>query len=580
MNPHTHHPVWTAGASTDLELGNRYNKPSEAEGEWSSTFFPPLLNKIPARNKYSNNCHLNFLENQVLTSRVSIYTWSGIFTIFTIIFPTSVLEAKTNSGHAALRLLNSTRKMLHYIHPNHPVGDVHPYFENGVYYLNYIHDPGKWIVDQLRSTDLLHWEWYPLSHTPPASWQILPNWYVLSTIRDPVADLYRTYYFHYGSRMSVSQDLQNWEFGTPHQILPSYDFRYSRQGDNYAFYNEELKEYWMVILLQRNNVPYYQAGAIGYATSENLVEWKWKGELYYPGNKGDPEVPSMFNVGTKWYLLTSFYDHMVGKPSYRISETPYGPWSVPVPDSLDGKDLCAAMTVSNGLKRLLLGWIPLTASKPDNQHWGGHIAFPREVYQLSDGRLACRLESSIGSRIRGEQLFPGGTTVISQESGLWNIDLNSATCTSTIGYAFSQISTTYDELDLDLSISLGDTCKRAGVLLGRNASLAGFEISIDMEQGRFVIWSPGTWVHSEIQLHDFEPGVHSLRVIIEEDIVEAFLDDQYSLAARLPSKLNQYKVGLFSFNGTARFDDIRLFRLKGLEEISEAESSVDNWSQY
>jgi len=484
-------------------------------------------------------------------------------------------------------LPNPPGAMLHYISPDHPIGDIHPYYESGIYYLNYIHtpgawnDPNAWKVAQLRSTDFLHWEWHALNHTPAGPGQLLPNYFVLSVIKDPFLGSYRTFYTWYGGRTSVSSDLVNWDFAVPHQVLPMLDYRYSRYGDNYAFYNEDSHDYWMVILLQRKDLPYYQAGAVGYATSSDLVNWNWKGELYYPGDKGDPEVPSMFKMGGKWYILVSFYDHMVGKPSYLMSDSPYGPWTVPYPDSLTGKDLAAAMTAWNGTERILLGWIPLYASRPDNQFWGGHVAFPREVYQLPDGRLATRLEKAFGNKIRGERQFPIGSDALQPQSGSWNIvNGNSAENTGGSGYDVAQVPGSYRRIDLELDLTLVAGCQRAGVVLGRSPTSAGFEVAVDDENRRFVIWTPDSWVHSELPIQNPIGQPMRLRIIVEEDILEAFLDDQYSLVTRLPQTFHEESVGLFVSEGRARFREVELYRLKSLEEIASPYSNVSSWNLY
>ena len=57
-----------------------------------------------------------------------------------------------------------------------------------------------------------------------------------------------------------------------------------------------------------------------------------------------------------------------------------------------------------------------------------------------------------------------------------------------------------------------------------------------------------------------------LQVLVDDDIVEAFLDDQYSLAARMPESLNGASVELFA-RGAADFENIGLYRLLALEEI-------------
>ena len=63
-------------------------------------------------------------------------------------------------------------------------------------------------------------------------------------------------------------------------------------------------------------------------------------------------------------------------------------------------------------------------------------------------------------------------------------------------------------------------------------------------------------------------GQHRLRVVVEEDIVEAFLDDRYALAARMPETLDGASVELVAC-GAAGFENISLYRLRALREIDK-----------
>lgn len=478
------------------------------------------------------------------------------------------------------RLIAPPGPILHYKHPSHAVGDVHPFFIDGVYYVNYLYNPGTWNIAQLRSTDLLRWEHHSLHHTPPSDGQLLPNYFVLDVIYDPFLEKYRTFYGYVGTRTSLSDDLVNWDFGTPHLVLPDRTWLYSRQSDPYVFYNDTTQNYWMVQTLRKINLPHNQAGAIGYAVSSDLVTWTWLGELYYPGNVGDPECPSMFRMGSKWYLLASFYDRSVGKPSYRISDSPYGPWTTPYPDSLDGKDVCAAISCHDGKQRLLFGWIPLTASQPGSQYWGGHLAFPREVYQLVDGTLGTRLEDSISWRIRAEQHFPGTTIQLISRSGIWQISGDQAQYPNAVGYGVATFSDTFERVDFEVNLTAGNGFQRAGIILNWASGNPGFEIGIDEANSRFIIWTPGGTIHSQLPI-TLTPGQPmNLRVIQEEDIIEAFLADRYSLAARIPVKLQATSVGLFAANTPVTFNQVSLYRLKSLDEIEDDFLSVPCWETY
>ena len=470
--------------------------------------------------------------------------------------------------------------LLHYKHPDHAVGDVHPSYQGGVYYINYIYNPGTWNVAHLRSVDLLHWRWYPLTHTPPTGSQILPNYFALDVIYDPFIERYRTFYGYSGTRTSISQNRLDWDFGVPHLVIPDRSWEYDRMSDPHPLWNEDQSNYWIVMTLRKVGLPFEQAGAVGYATSSNLTTWMWQGELYFPGNVGDPEVPSLFKMGSKWYLLASYYNQAVGKPSYRISDSPLGPWTTPNPDSLDGKDFCAGISCVAENQRILFGWIPLTASQPGSQYWGGHLAFPREIHQLPDGRLGTRLETSVGQKIRGENYFPLGSTTLSPVQGSWSIIGNNATYSNFSGYGLAQFSQVYNRIDIELDLLLRVNCKRAGVIVDKSLTSAGFEIVADKLNQRFLIWTPDGTIHSVIPATIITNQVYSLRVIIEEDIVEAFLADQYSLVARIPKKIINTTVGLCANDGGAEFQNINFYRLKSLDEIPDPGTGVENWMVY
>jgi len=483
-------------------------------------------------------------------------------------------RALSNTEIAALARVSGLQEppgpILHYKHPDHAVGDVHPFYLGGTYYVNYLHSPGVWQSAQLQSGDLLHWEPVQLTHTPPPPENTVPNYFVLDIIYDPIIELYRTFYGFAGTRTSTSPDLVNWEIGVPHLVMPDRPLLYDRQSDPYVFYNIDEDNYWLVQTLRKKNLPYSQAGAVGYAVSNNFTSWTFLGELYYPGNVGDPEVPSMFKMGNKWYLMASFYDRAVGKASYRISDNPYGPWQVPFPDSLDGKDLAAGITFMTDSKRLLMGWIPLVASQPGSQYWGGHLAFPREVYQLPDGNLRTRLESSIASAIRAERLFPSAIRTLVPRTGSWKIEGNQAQLATSTGYGVATLSGAFDRIDMELQLELGPGNFRSGVILNWATGNPGFEIGVDSANSRFLIWSPPNGlVHSELPIQVPLDRPVSLRVIVEEDIIEAFLDDQYSLVARIPVKLSATSVGIFTQDGDVEFSNIHLFRLKSLDEIED-----------
>ena len=81
-----------------------------------------------------------------------------------------------------------TGTILHYKHPDHYIGDVHPYFENGKYYLYYLM-PGSYSPALSTSTDMLNWDIEALTRPTPDPYQ---NYYVLKVLKD--RSTYRSYY--------------------------------------------------------------------------------------------------------------------------------------------------------------------------------------------------------------------------------------------------------------------------------------------------------------------------------------------------------------------------------------------------
>lgn len=453
------------------------------------------------------------------------------------------------------------KSSLHFIHSDHPIGDVHPYYEDGVYYLNYLYDPGTWKVAQLRSTDLLNWEWKPLTHAPAANGQLLPNYFVLDVLRDPHVGIYRTYYGLKGTRTSVSRDLLHWDFGSPHLVMPDSPTLYDRQSDPAVFWNEDEGKYWMVQTLRKKNLPASQAGAIGFATSPDLQHWQYEGELYFPGDRGDPECPTMFQMGDYWYLLASYAAGGVGKPSYRISSSPRGPWRLPFPDSLDGEHLCAAETCFDGKQRLLFGWIPLRYSETGQQHWGGHLALPREVYRLADGRLRTRLEKSVSQSIRGSRLGPYSVSGQTDSEQAVVGGSSKGTRLTTLDRIVFEGARGGTDMEVSYSSESQDAC--VALDFGSDPDSFSARILVDFPQRRLSVQAAHGRTLCSIGIEQDREGDHSLRVICETDLLECFLDESFSLVSRLPDRIARESIALSVVSGAIRLQEFDIYRLRG-----------------
>ncbi|MDE2447219.1 MAG: glycoside hydrolase family 68 protein, partial [Alphaproteobacteria bacterium] len=113
-------------------------------------------------------------------------------------------------------------------------------------------------------------------------------------------------------------------------------------------------------------------GAIGFATSPDLVAWTLQKPIYDAGEFGQLEVPQVFKFGRKWYMTfctaaehwsVAYRRRNPQKPvtgsHYMIADSHLGPWSVPVP-FLDGGTPCeryAGKIIERDGKLFLMGFL-------------------------------------------------------------------------------------------------------------------------------------------------------------------------------------------------------------------------------
>ena len=462
---------------------------------------------------------------------------------------------------------------VHHRQPSHPVGDFRPHFVDGEFVVQYLYNPGTWNTAILRSRDLLNWRQSVPTHAPATGNQEVPNYFVLSFLKDPLEDRWRTFYGSgSGFRSSVSTDLETWTAASPQLLIPSRPQLYARESDPFVFWNPDRNQYWMVMTLGKANVPTNQRGAVGWATSTDLRSWINRGELYSPGNLGDPECPSMFKMGDTWYLLASYYDRAVGAPVYRMSSAPEGPWGAAVPDRLDGKDFCAGFSVDADGRRVMFGWIPANVSQPGNQAWGGHMAFPREIVPFAGGSLGTRLVVEFDRNLMGPPLL----NVLRPHTGTWNISEGHAAATTPFQEGVAAFEGTVGRVILSTDLEFSPTSRSVRVLLDWTPSSSSVAVVIDRQNKRLAIEGPGGAVYADLPLREVVAGIHPFKMYVEEDMVEVFFGGRYSLVARVPKKFSATSLALSADSGPTTFHNLSLNHFNDLMEATEESKNDPN----
>lgn len=188
---------------------------------------------------------------------------------------------------------------------------------------------------------------------------------------------------------ATSKDLINWEkdkdfvFEAP-EWLEMHDFR-----DPFVFYDEDKKKYCMLLAGRvKNENPVNSKGVTLIAYSDDLTSWEVAKEPFYePHAYFTHECPDLFKMGNYWYLVFSeFTDKIV--TTYRISESPFGPWRTPLVNNFDAHAFYAAKSTTDGKRRILFGWNCIKFDEKDDNfwQWGGTV-IPHEIVQAEDGTL-------------------------------------------------------------------------------------------------------------------------------------------------------------------------------------------------
>ncbi len=451
------------------------------------------------------------------------------------------------------------------------LGDVHPIFwrnEWHVFYLEVPHEPlrhGLYGVHSadVVSSDLINWSERPVHQEEPNR----PWWLIANIIKD--GTLYSFYNGENGIHLSISKDGKTGKPYSKNPVIPYDSVDVAQLRDPSVWKNDETGEFWMILAAKKPaEVHHFYSGAFYYTTSRDLINWGPVRVLYDPGGINVPECPEMFTLNDRYYLLGSWGTDRVGMGRYRLSDQPLGPWRRGRTESIDGTDIPAPNTASDGKRRLFFGWIPTYGGNVDYgpSEWGGHLAFPREIWSASDGTLYSRPPVEL-ELLRSGLLF----TVPEMDSvkviGDWQIAPHEFSTLPGSDYAEILFPITQPRFEVVCRITLSEGCRHAGVIFrGGGSGFPGYEISVDAFHRQLILREHlerrKVLAFQSVEIKQQKPM--ELRVIVDGSIIEAFLDNRFSLAGRAyKNAVCQY----FGFYSDADQFSVRDCTVHGLKEI-------------
>ena len=273
-------------------------------------------------------------------------------------------------------------------------GDPTPFYHNGVHHVFYL-DKGTWM--HLASRDLVTWKQLPASRVPGATGSIVK--------KDNVFLAFSCYHNGVDGGPSVavsrSHDLITWTSSNKNPLLRlhkdvPHDV-YEGEGnwrDPHVFWNPEAKQWWMAVAAQEQTHGVYgPAGAVAYATSSDLMNWKVERKpLLFDRDSNAGECPDVFPFGKGWAMI--FYPDA---SRIRLADSPQGPWRRPKNDAPSGLYFNAGKTEFDGKRHIWHAALSGLSSDYADHQYGGVMALPRELYLDDSGNPAVRLLPEIVS---------------------------------------------------------------------------------------------------------------------------------------------------------------------------------------
>lgn len=183
---------------------------------------------------------------------------------------------------------------------------------------------------------------------------------------------------------ATSKDLKDWTKVPEDTFFPSEQYSSDDFRDPYVFYNEDYKQYWMLITTRQNS-----KGVIALYTSTDLKKWTDEGVLFSNdmGNDSNMECPTLIKYGEYWYL--TFSDQSEKRVvHYRIAKESKGTFNKPELDYFDGNGFYAGRLEKDSKNLYMFGWTPTKVNYDDTQKydWAGNLVV-HQIKQRENGEL-------------------------------------------------------------------------------------------------------------------------------------------------------------------------------------------------
>lgn len=457
------------------------------------------------------------------------------------------------------------------------VGDLIPYYENGVYYAFYLHDPrnrkGRYAEDTtwhlVTTTDFSELTYCGEAIARGGKDRPNENIYTGSVVKDKKGT-YHAFYTAFNKDIKVNgrsvQSVMRAEGPDPYHLKTVEEFCFRADDaqyelydwrDPFVFWSEEKHCYEMLLAARNKGAGSHRGGCIGLCRSEDLIHWTYEKPFYEPNAYITMECPEVFRMGEWYYLVFStFSDRFM--THYRKSRSLHGPWIIPGDDVFDNRTNYAIKTAGHDSERYAFGWIASRRGNTDygDWEWGGTMNFQKILQDAETGDLhviptdACAGYFTKPAKNRNQTLYHAQLSEemilkTGEELGALLFDIPaddfsleiSFTCTSRHEFGIA--------LHVDERLEEGYFLK-----INPGNSILAWDLWPRREQGREQWQIAGDIPYRVETARNFEDtGEYKLFLVKEGDICIVYLNDKVALSNRLYDHKGK-KAGLFLTQGS------------------------------
>ena len=295
------------------------------------------------------------------------------------------------------------------------VGDAMPFYENGRYFVMYLHDArdGGATFHPFAMTSTTDFRTYtdhgivvPCGEDNSQEDALGTG----STIK--VGDTYYTYYTGHNGNLSpaekiylaTSKDLRTWTKQTDFVLeAPLNDVDRNEFRDPFILKEGDVYKMLITSRAYVAAVNDWQAVILQYSSSD-MLNWTLEEPFYYNGER-ILECPDVFTMGNYQYLVYSNWDWAGSdrRTRYVYREVGSKTWTTPEQPALDDHFFYAGKTAGEGNERYIFGWCYTRENHKDsgNKVWGGSLVV-HQLIQNSDGTLRVSIPIAIRSAFSTE----------------------------------------------------------------------------------------------------------------------------------------------------------------------------------